>query len=395
MPRPSITPTVFRGWDRFAENRESSPLPSSNQTCHRNPLAPLDANISAPRHQDRGATKLCKDLVEFLTREDPETSAPIHRAERASSVSISPDSYIARLGDKLMLLKTVETVTVGRANNLKTIAFIQQQEGKIMMTSISGMMTRIHEQENLLDNSSFTEAVLELCRVTGHDLPRNARDYGIIGQFKACHVEKKLMLWFVGHHITDQSTGLLDKKLLIELREREDPLTAVLTMDKDACEDCWQFRDELEMLTGIIFRVQVAPTVMQVEQYREGVNLRSRLVTGGFKSMEEIIAKQVTAGRRKTKLILRTRTRGREEFRSFSPEPVIFAPMYLPSGSRVEVIIPVKPSPASAPAIIAPEALRSRVQVEVVIPVKPPHIAAPAIVSPVPHSPKSGPKLAI
>ena len=120
-----------------------------------------------------------------------------------------------------------------------------------------------------LDKDACQDCI-DFCQLIGHKLPRNGYNHGVDDQFKACYTKKKLMLWFVCHHVPNQITRELDIEKLRELNRRAAPLEALLRLDKDACQGYNNFRNKLKPFTGIVFQIQVDMTVIQTEQYRDG-----------------------------------------------------------------------------------------------------------------------------
>ncbi|KAK1749362.1 hypothetical protein QBC47DRAFT_152098 [Echria macrotheca] len=107
-------------------------------------------------------------------------------------------------GDKLVVVKAVATVDVGQKLERNTTGFIQplHQPGIRMLATSgwSGPKDNIH----LIDNELYTDLVMKAARSIGFKLSKDRWDAGYRkakpeeeGRSQACHIEKKLSLWWV------------------------------------------------------------------------------------------------------------------------------------------------------------------------------------------------------
>jgi len=207
--------------------------------------------------QDRGTilARSCTTLGQLLR--DEQYQHLIMRQVREPKVVPSPSLAFHRIGNTghwvtVTPIKTIEKLPLDQQ---KTIACIREK-GKIdvLATAISGWRRTKTCNGRLLDSASWTQAVHDFCGLLEHELPSNgAFDHKKEGQFFACHAEKKLMLFFVCYCLIDNHTGLLNEKKLKEIRQRDPPLEAVLTIDNPPCEDCLLFRVSSTSFTNFLF----------------------------------------------------------------------------------------------------------------------------------------------
>jgi len=328
-------------FDSMGMPQESRPsvfaIPPSQKLSERQ-RAPLTQRSPNTNNGKRTVEPLSNALSRLWVQEKARPSSAVIRPEFSSKTIVNQQFAICRLGKSVQFLEAAATVNVGNPNKGKTLGCISEMGGAIIMTSYSGMKTTAPAQEKVLDNTTWTKAVYDFCQLIGHKLPRARNDWGIEGQFKACHIEKRLMLWFVCHQITDAATGELDIEKLRELKQRAVPLQALLRQTQAACQDCMDFQHKLEEFSGIVFTIQVDKTVMQTEQYSDESVRKYRLVPGGYKPVEDIIAKQTTAGG-KAKKKRGLKAPPQRPVREDDLAPAI-AP--LPSRSLCMVVIPLR-----------------------------------------------------
>jgi hypothetical protein len=216
-----------------------------------------------------------------------------------------------------------------------------------MVSAQSGWESTTTCDGTLLDNAAWTTAVKEFCSIIGHELPGYSYDTDFHGQYFACHVEKKLALYFVLHFLSDEITGTLSERKLRELRRRETPLEAMLTITKPSCPDCDNFLDELQDLTGIIFHMEICHVIGQTEPYRDGTMTRRRLVAGGTKELKlfrskaqenRYVARQV----KESPIVHRAKDQNSNRRREIVTAVVIM------KNPNIMVILPSRPKPSQA-----------------------------------------------
>jgi hypothetical protein len=186
----------------------------------------------------------------------------------------------------------------------KTAGCIRSTDSKeILMTSFSGwkpgtpVPTRgsilsegegyfenrdIDSSHQVLDPSTWTQAVLNFCARIGHKLPLHWQDHkNHPGRYHACHIEKRLVLFFLCHYLTDGGkSGFPDEKKLKAIREGKKKLEAVLFIDRAPCRDCLEFIEKVKVMTGLVVRIKVVRILAEAERYKDGNMTRLRVVKG-------------------------------------------------------------------------------------------------------------------
>ncbi|KAI0163898.1 DYW family of nucleic acid deaminases-domain-containing protein [Xylariaceae sp. FL1272] len=83
----------------------------------------------------------------------------------------------------------------------KTIAVLHRGGDLAPITAMSGWRHGSEGQFNvLLGGRDWTDKVLRLCQVVGHNLRSHAYDQGQHGRFSACHAEKQLVAYLIYKH---------------------------------------------------------------------------------------------------------------------------------------------------------------------------------------------------
>jgi len=267
------------------------PTPSSLQQAH---LEKRTSNIqvilpnSKSQEQKSGYIERCQVLGEIFKEHaagipDPE--------DDLANVTVSSRA-LQRFGNTIRIWAPVATITTGRGDTeahrtFGSIRYAGSEE--ILMGSVSGWRPGATGNARLLDGGCWSQAVRAFCRIVSHGLPRSLYDGDYEGQFAACHVEKRLGLWFICHHIADETTGVPNAQKLEELK-RGPKIEAIIEMDKAPCLNCLQFLKQLGRFTNVEFGVKVAMELGQVERFTEpGIpGVKRRLVAGGCKSVATV-----------------------------------------------------------------------------------------------------------
>lgn len=284
----------------------SSPILSSSEGVPTPPSSPVfPAERSAPlkersshvqvilpitntQEQRLGYVERCQALAEIF--EESADSTP--DTEDGLAVVKTSKRALQRFGNTIRIYTPVETITADREDTkaARTFGSIRYAgSDKILMSSVSGWRSRATGNPRLLDGDCWAKAVREFCRIVRHQLPPNVYDGLRKGQFAACHVEKRLGLWFIFHHIANSATGLPCREKLEHLKSHPQH-EAIIEMDKAPCLDCLQFLKQLSRFTNVKFHVEAMTELGQVERYNEpGVTaITRRLVPGGYKDVATV-----------------------------------------------------------------------------------------------------------
>jgi hypothetical protein len=159
---------------------------------------------------------------------------------------------------------------------------------KTQKTGMVGDNNNLEDTEvGVLDGLLWTEAVLNFCEKIGHKLPSHLRDKKYIGKdqttrpgiYHACHSEKKLILYFLCHYLTDGGkTDFLDQKKFEDLRDGKAKLEGVLTIDKSPCDDCLELINKIQrFLKGVKISIQTGRKGEILPDKPRKYNTRSRL----------------------------------------------------------------------------------------------------------------------
>ncbi|KAK3997342.1 hypothetical protein QBC44DRAFT_93195 [Cladorrhinum sp. PSN332] len=157
-----------------------------------------------------------------------------------------------------------------------TSGFITSQAVKnpvvIQQAAISGWVPNQGRGPKVLDNEKYTQMVRDVARLWGFKLQKSMRDNGGFeplpehrGRFAACHIEKKLTVWWV-EKVMDQVLGTKSLRRLSDLRNASLPRDlseAKLFLDHRPCHDCWKFLFKIYKITGIRIRVETIKFVVE------------------------------------------------------------------------------------------------------------------------------------
>ncbi|KAK5653167.1 hypothetical protein OQA88_9266 [Cercophora sp. LCS_1] len=199
------------------------------------------------------------------TSSEEDTGAGAERLDNPNEADGST-SYLFHDGNTLRVLRTDSTFQFGESIDRATCGYITSRsvEG-IRMVSMSGWRGRKTQDPRVLDGEKYTNLVREASAIMEFRLPADRWDYGgqppqeeNKGRFAACHIEKKLALWWARKTL---KAVLRTKDLarLAELREAPVPETmksAVIYLDHTPCV---RFIDTLGRVTGLSFTAKKIP----------------------------------------------------------------------------------------------------------------------------------------
>ncbi|KAK8134785.1 hypothetical protein PG984_006797 [Apiospora sp. TS-2023a] len=87
-------------------------------------------------------------------------------------------------------------------NEWKTIGVMYRGSQFPTVAAMSGWSHPAgHEHNVQIAGRTWTDEVLRLCQIIGHELPTHDYDQKVLGQYHACHAEKQLVAYFVHKHI--------------------------------------------------------------------------------------------------------------------------------------------------------------------------------------------------
>ncbi|KAB8296112.1 hypothetical protein EYC80_008907 [Monilinia laxa] len=198
--------------------------------------------------------KTCKSMARYF-QENSVTSF-----SRPTPIN-SDEAFFINMGGRVMFIEPIATYKSQVKG--KTYGFIRFEGGEVKFKAESGWGPRTRHDDSLRDNEFLSSQVLQFCNYLGYRLPGHCWDKTEIGQYAACHVEKKLILMLICDIIYDVETGDIAMFRLDELWERK--LRAQIYLDKDPCNGCRKFALELGNATGIHFRFITAKNVVEAE----------------------------------------------------------------------------------------------------------------------------------
>ncbi|KAK4639802.1 hypothetical protein QC761_711580 [Podospora bellae-mahoneyi] len=185
-------------------------------------------------------------------------------------------SRLHKRAKDLVILKPVggfETFKPGKEGNellSATAGFIASattspKDVKVEQFAVSGWKPNPGRGPRVLDNVVLTERVRDVIHLHGLKVRASQRDNGNQtalpehkGRFAACHVEKKLAVWWVMKALKEVF-NTSDIERLRELRGADVPnyyREAMLFLDHGPCQDCWDFLHQVKRITGILICVE-------------------------------------------------------------------------------------------------------------------------------------------
>lgn len=315
------------------------PKPSKPSLFAISPPPPNNTQLLASHAQ---TAKVSPDNVEekstalsaiFRNEKSHPSHLNTHRGYEAPTAA-SHDLVMRRMGNGFQILKVMETIKVGYPFNNKTFGCIKEKGGPILMTSYSGWVTKAPEHPKVLDNARWAKFAYDFCQLLEHPLSKgHMYEFRAPepGYYQASHVEKRLILWFLCSKLSEKDGKLNESKLkaMQNWRLAGRPVVAVLTLDKDACNCCINFKKRIEEVTGLVIEIECAPTLAQIIQGREGSSRVNQLVPGGDLPILDVIASQVTGGGKDKTSPRKARSRGLKTS----------APIVLPKTTTLQIII--------------------------------------------------------
>lgn len=294
---------------RIEEHSPALPLPRQStprNATYRNPRIEVQLfsrRLVLDRYDllSRSVTRLGATLV-AQNLQNPFLQPP--RLEAELVVTRSANIRLNRNGKDLEWVKVLQVFKGVPAEKKKTFGFIREKGQDIpLISASSGWLPTMNSTRELLDNALWTQAVREFSDMMGHKLSKRGYDGQHEGQYLACHVEKKLMLFFVCHYVCDSTTGIIDERRVESIRHRQTPLEAVITMDKCPCSDCLEFKRKVEDLTGIRFYFEQSPETARTRTERENGKLVRRFCR------EDSLASNIDSRRRTKRRISKNQTK--------------------------------------------------------------------------------------
>ncbi|KAK0623664.1 hypothetical protein B0T14DRAFT_602205, partial [Immersiella caudata] len=225
--------------------------------------------------------------MDFLAGEDMDVdipsvpSVPAAQGPRSSNNSMG-DAFIVRNGREMQIvIGRIETFDMGSAINRSTCGFIRSEAlPGIRMTAMSGW-SGTPKSTLALDPVKYTQLVREVAAQLGFVLPADRWDNGNrgpptaeqIGRFRACHIEKKLSVWWV-RKILKAVFGTKDMTRMGEIKSivtqlPEEYRSAIICLNHDPCGHiggCLPWLDLIKAETGICFRTERIRTFVDDER---------------------------------------------------------------------------------------------------------------------------------
>lgn len=249
----------------------------------------LDARASTELRDCNGRTAL--DLAQEYRRNEDE------RASRSRLYSDDRDKrqrrliIVALLGGSLLQPKVPSGINIGRTSSAriyrsgvngisssialltpavevpvekfsKTVALLDRGRLFPIVYAKSGWST-ITSEPDFLDNSHWTNEVIQLCESIGYKLTNHYLDGDQPGRFNACHVEKQLMAFFAYKHRFTRKEIDEDENLL-ELSHVHSPRRlsrATILVSTPMCNDCEAFRALFQHHAEASIDIKYIPTV--------------------------------------------------------------------------------------------------------------------------------------
>ncbi|KAK0646718.1 hypothetical protein B0T16DRAFT_493645 [Cercophora newfieldiana] len=217
--------------------------------------------------------------VEAIDADAIDDALSISVAQKQETPSTA-DVFLYKDGWQLgIIIGTMETFNMGTEINRSTSGFIRSKtvEG-IRMTAMSGWTCK-PKSPLVLDPAKYTVLVQAVAKQLNFDLPPDRWDNGNKGppteeqkgRFKACHIEKKLSVWWVRKtlktFLKTRDLGRMSELKNIQLPEQF--RAAKVYLDHDPCDHlggCLNWLDRLYTETGIRFETERIPSFVKAER---------------------------------------------------------------------------------------------------------------------------------
>ncbi|KAH8812033.1 hypothetical protein F5884DRAFT_299810 [Xylogone sp. PMI_703] len=204
--------------------------------------------------------ELCKNVIQYL----PNNSSN-------DLINQMGELMFFRKGrTKLMLVREITSMESDRyaSFNSKVFAFLKEKGSAVpMMGAVSGWTSVAKPQVTLLDNSLWTNLVLDFHQIYNHYVRRSARDAtaGRTGMFFACHVEPRLMLYYACQKIQRLLSCSLPQALRsLETLKGQHHEEVEIFISDNPCGTCRKFKEKIEDLTGLRFVIKSCKNLAEI-----------------------------------------------------------------------------------------------------------------------------------
>ncbi|KAK0637359.1 hypothetical protein B0T17DRAFT_504705 [Bombardia bombarda] len=186
------------------------------------------------------------------------------RASRRAGDNTSSNTYTYCTGKHLLIMQPVAIVAPGGNFQDATAGWIASLSAPgIRMTAVSGWCENDNVDPKVLNNVEYTKLVLHVAKLMNFEIPKSYRDNGSVqalpehkGRFHACHVEKKLAVWWV-REVLREVLFTENMARMKELKDAEIPKAlagAKIFLDHRSgpCKNCLDFLAKIRRVTGIV-----------------------------------------------------------------------------------------------------------------------------------------------
>lgn len=206
------------------------------------------------RNMERAA--IIRKLSDETTEEQPNLTSTLSFQSFAFTPILDGKSVISMLAHFDVPNKHKTIGILFRSNFINTSGFPP-------VAALSGWAHQPCLESNVqIAGKTWTDEVLKLCQIIGHNLPEDNYDQGECGQFHACHAEKQLIAYFVNKHLfvshqldmgdfglaglrlSESRSDGTHQDLLDELRKIQPPhrlRKAIVLVSRAVCDDCKVF----------------------------------------------------------------------------------------------------------------------------------------------------------
>ncbi|GAB1320857.1 Serine/threonine-protein phosphatase 6 regulatory ankyrin repeat subunit C [Madurella fahalii] len=183
-------------------------------------------------------------------------------------------SFLYKADDRLVLLKPEDVFRLDKQQleSATTGVIASLVDPMVKMAAVSGWTSNTERgNKTVLDNSKYTRLVRDVSEFLGFNLSRSFRDKNgkplpeHAGRFNACHVEKKLAMYWVIATL-NAVLGTTDFRQMPKLQGAVVPdilKQALIILDHWPCGNCWKFLDLIKRVTGIDIFVEPRPFLVR------------------------------------------------------------------------------------------------------------------------------------